>query len=256
MERTPRPAKVATVDEIRVKLAASSAALLTEYRGLTVKNLAELRAALRPSGAQYKVYKNTLARRAATEAGQEGLVDLLVGPTAITFVTGDPVEAARALREFAKGSPAFSVKGGLLGGRVLSARDVNALADIEPRHVLLAKIAGAMQAPMVKAAGLFQAFPRNMAYGIKALIEKRIAAGEALPAAGDPAPVDSELASAAAEAAAPAADSELASVAAETAPVDSEAAPVDNEAAPAADSEAAPADGEAAPAADSDPAPA
>lgn len=188
MERTPRPAKVATVDEIRVKLTASNAALLTEYRGLSVKDLADLRAALRPSGAQYKIYKNTLARRAATAAGQEGLVELLEGPTAITFVTGDPVEAARALREFAKVAPAFSVKGGLLGGRVLSARDVNALADIEPRDVLLAKVAGALQAPLVKAAGLFQAFTRNMAYGVKALIDQRIAAGEALPADHEPVP--------------------------------------------------------------------
>jgi large subunit ribosomal protein L10 len=181
MERSPRPEKVATVDEIRDKLTASTAALLTEYRGLSVHELAALRAGLRPSGAQYKVYKNTLARRAAVEAGQAGLVDLLVGPTGITFVTGDPVEAARALREFAKTSPEFAVKGGLLGQRVLSAADVNALADIEPREVLLAKVAGAMQAPMVKAAGLFQAFTRNMAYGIKALIDQRVAAGEALP---------------------------------------------------------------------------
>ena len=166
MERTPRPQKVAVVDEIRRKLGASSAALLTEYRGLSVQDLARLRAALRPSGAQYKVYKNTLARRAATGAGKDGLLELLVGPTAITFVNGDPVDAARALRDFAKTSERFAIKGGLLGDRVLSAADVSALADIEPRDVLLAKVAGAMQAPMVKAAGLCQAFTRNMAYGI------------------------------------------------------------------------------------------
>jgi large subunit ribosomal protein L10 len=190
-----RPEKVAVVEEIREKLVASDAAVLTEYRGLKVGELAELRSALRPAGAEFKIFKNTLARRAAEEAGLNDLVPLLLGPTAIAFVTGDAVTAAKALRDFAKAHEDLIVKGGLLGDRTMTAGDLDALADVPPREVLLARLAGGFQAPMVKAAGLFQAFTRNFAYGLKALVDQRVEGGEALevPAAPEPeAPPEAE----------------------------------------------------------------
>jgi large subunit ribosomal protein L10 len=175
-----RPEKVATVEEIRSKLESASAAVLTEYRGLKVGELAQLRASLRAADAEYKIFKNTLARRAAQEAGLADLIGLLDGPTAITFVRGDAVMVAKALRDYSKIHPALVVKGGILGTRVIRSDDVIALADIQPREVLLARIAGGLQAPLTKAAGLFQAFTRNMAYGLKALVDKRVAEGETL----------------------------------------------------------------------------
>ncbi len=202
-----RPEKVAVVDEIREKLADADAAVLTEYRGLKVHELAELRGALRPAGAEFKIFKNTLARRAAEEAGLADLVPMLEGPTAITFVKGDAVIAAKALRDFGKANAALIVKGGLLGTKVLVPGDISALAEVAPREELLAKLAGGFQAPMVKAAGLFQAFTRNMAYGVKALIDQRVAAGEALPADEPPADAPAEETSAEE---APAAESESA----------------------------------------------
>src|SRR5436190_19305534 len=174
-----RPEKVAVVDEIRTKLGDADAAILTEYRGLSVTELATLRGALRPAATEYKVFKNTLARRAAEAAGLTELAELLQGPTAIAFVRGDAVAAAKALRDFGRTSPALVVKGGLLGPRVLSPSDIEALADIEPREVLLARLAGGFQAPLTKAAGLFQAFTRNFAYGLKALIDTMPAPEEA-----------------------------------------------------------------------------
>ncbi len=180
-----RPEKVATVEEIKEKLSSARAAVLTEYRGLKVGDLADLRASLRAADAEYKIFKNTLARRAAEEAGLSELAALLEGPTAITFVRGDAVVVAKALRDYSRTNPTLVVKGGVLGTRVIAADDVVALADIQPREVLLARVAGAFQAPMVKAAGLFQAFTRNMAYGIKALIDQRVAAGEAAPSTED-----------------------------------------------------------------------
>lgn len=176
-----RPEKVATVAEIRDRIAESDATVLTEYRGLTVTQLANLRSALRPAGTDLKIYKNTLARRAANEAGVEDLVPMLQGPTAIAFIKGDAVLAAKALRDFAKTAEAFVIKGGMLGSRFISAAEVSELAEVAPREELLARIAGAFQGPLVKAAGLFQAIPRNLAYGVKALIEQRVANGEALP---------------------------------------------------------------------------
>jgi large subunit ribosomal protein L10 len=199
-----RPEKVAVVEEIREKLAGADAAVLTEYRGLKVGELAELRGALRPAGAEFKIFKNTLARRAAEEAGHQDLVPMLLGPTAITFVTGDAVVAAKALRDFARSHDALVVKGGLLGDRALTPADLVALADVAPREELLAKLAGGFQAPLVKAAGLFQALPRSFAYGVKALIDQRVAGGEALEAATE-APA-SEPAAAAEEAPAAAAE--------------------------------------------------
>src|SRR5262249_21139781 len=151
----------------------ADATVLTEYRGLGVSALAELRSALRGAGAEYKVFKNTLARRAVTEAGLDDVVPLLEGPVALAFVRGDAVLAATALRDFGRTDPALVVKGGLLGARVLSARDLEALAEVAPRDVLLAQLAGGFQAPLVKLAGLMQAFTRNFAYGVKALIDQR-----------------------------------------------------------------------------------
>lgn len=172
----PRQEKVAVVTEIREKLEGSDAAFLTEYRGLSVGALAGLRVTLRQTGAEYKVYKNTLARLAASDAGITGLEELLVGPTGITFVKGDVAAAAKALRDVAKTNPLLILKGGSLGKVTLSAKDVEALAELPSREVLLAQFAGALQAPLVKTAGLLQALPRNFAYGLKALIEQREAA--------------------------------------------------------------------------------
>lgn len=173
--REARPAKVATVAEIASKLGESQAVFVSEYRGLSVKQLAGVRNALRPVGAEHVVYKNTLARIAVKETGLDGLESILVGPTALTFVTGDIAGAAKALRETAKTMPALVIKGGVLGGVALSADDVNALADLPSREELLAKIAGAFQAPLVKTAGVLSALPRKFAYGLQALIEKQAA---------------------------------------------------------------------------------
>ena len=199
-----RPDKTAAVDEIRTKLDGSDAAVLTEYRGLTVAELAELRGSLRPAGTEYKVFKNSLARRAVEASGIEGLLPMLSGPTAIAFVHGDAVIAAKALRDFGRTNPALIIKGGLLGPRVLTPEEVAELADIEPREVLLARLAGGFQAPLTKAAGLFQAFTRNFAYGVKAYVDQRVDGGEALPepAAEEAAPEQAEADTAAPEAAA------------------------------------------------------
>jgi large subunit ribosomal protein L10 len=215
-----RPEKVAVVEEIREKLAGADAAVLTEYRGLKVGELAELRGALRPAGAEFKIFKNTLARRAAEAAGHQDLVPMLLGPTAITFVTGDAVIAAKALRDFARAHDALVVKGGLLGDRALSPADLVALADVPPREELLARLAGGFQAPLVKAAGLFQALPRNLAYGVKALIDQRVAGGEALEVPAEP-PAEEPAAEAPAAAEAAATDeSPAVEAAAEDAPAE------------------------------------
>ena len=173
---TVRSEKEAVVAEVRAKLEQADAVIVTEYRGLTVPNLATLRISLRNAGAEYRVYKNTLARFAAREAGIEGLDELMVGPTAITFVNGDVAAVAKSLKEFSKTNPLLVLRGGAMAGKVLSAKDVEVLADLPPREVMLAKFAGLMQAPLVKTAGLLQALPRNMAYGLKALIDQKEAA--------------------------------------------------------------------------------
>ena len=177
-----RPEKVAVVEEIRTKVAEADATVLTEYRGLTVHELANLRGSLRATGTEYKVFKNTLARRAVAGGDLESVADLFEGPVAIAFVRGDAAAAAKALREFGKDNPALILKGGLLGNRVITPKELDALADLPSREVMLAQVAGTFQAPLTKAAGLFQAFTRNFAYGIKALVDQRIAGGEAPPA--------------------------------------------------------------------------
>lgn len=177
-----RPEKVAAVEEIKGKLASSNAAVLTEYRGLTVTEIARLRAALRDTGTTYTIYKNTLAIRAVQSAELGELSDLLVGPTAWAFVDGDIVGAAKAIRDFSRTNDALVVKGGLLEGQIITAEQVTAIAGLPSREELLAKIAGVFKAPMYKTASLLSAIPRNMAYGLKALIDQRIAGGEELPA--------------------------------------------------------------------------
>ena len=192
----PRPEKVAVVDEVRRRLDSADAAILTEYRGLAVKDLAALRRSLREVGGDYKIYKNTLVRFAARDLGLAAMEPMLEGPTAIAFVDGDAVSVARALRDFARGNPNLVFKGGLLGESILSPADASALAEVPPREVLLARLAGGLAAPMVQFAGLLQALPRNLAYGIKALIDKGGVAGgdtassaeEAPPAAEGPGP--------------------------------------------------------------------
>lgn len=175
----PRPEKVAVVAEVTGKLAAADAALLTEYRGMTVKALSDLRRALKPVGGEYKVYKNTLVRFAARNAGFDGADALLTGPTAVAFVQGDVAGAAKALRDAAKTNPNLVIKGGVLAGRIISAADVEALADLPPREVVLSQLAGLFEAPLSQMASLLEAVPRTFAYGIQALIDKQGGAPEA-----------------------------------------------------------------------------
>lgn len=203
----PRPEKVAIVEEVKGRLAAAEAVMVTEYRGLSVDAMSQLRINLRPVGGSYKVYKNTLVRRAA-EGLNEEFSELLVGPTALAFTettpdgeAGDVVSVAKALKDFAKDNPHLIVKGGLFEGQFIDADGLNQLADIEPREVLLAKLAGMIAAPMSQMAGLLQALPRDMAYGLKALVDQGGAAGA--PAAEEapeaPAEAPAEEAAAAAE---------------------------------------------------------
>ena len=228
----PRPEKVAVVDEVRAKLEGSSAAVLTEYRGLDVAATAELRRALRDAGGEYKIYKNTLVRIAARELGLE-LDDLLTGPTAVAFVEGDAVAVAKALQEFAKANPALVVKGGLLGDQVIDQAGVKALADLEPREVLLAKFAGLLAAPLQQFAGLLEALPRNFAYGLKALIDQGGAPGAPADA---PAPAAEEAPAAAEEAEAPEAEAEAPAAADDTpAEAPADAADTDTDQAEASD---------------------
>ncbi len=163
-----RTEKSTAVTEISEEFRSSSAAVLTEYRGLTVAQLKELRRSL-AGNATYAVVKNTLTKLAAKDVGLEGLDGLLVGPSAIAFVKGDPVEAAKGIRDFAKAHPRLVVKGGYLDGRVLSAADVVRLADLESRDVLLAKLAGAMNASLQRAVSLFAAPLSQAARTIDAL---------------------------------------------------------------------------------------
>ena len=180
----PRPEKVQAVADIKESLEGSEAVFLTEYRGLSVKAVQELRANLRASGAEYKVVKMTLARLAAGDAGITGLDEYLLGPTALAFAKSDPVATAKALKDFSKSHDVFVLKAGVLSGTILSSEEVSRLADIEPREVLLAKIAGAAKAPLMQAAGLFASFNRNAATMFHQLLEKK-ESGEPAPAEGE-----------------------------------------------------------------------
>ena len=166
-----RPDKAAAVAELTDKFRESNAAVLTEYRGLTVAQLTQLRSAIREH-ATYTVVKNTLTEIAAKEAGVSAFDGQYAGPSAIAFITGDPVETAKSLRDFAKENPALVIRGGLLDGKPLSADEVKQLADLESREVLLAKLAGAMKASMSGAAALFAAPLAQTARVVDALRQK------------------------------------------------------------------------------------
>jgi large subunit ribosomal protein L10 len=174
--------KATAVADIAEQFKSSTATVITEYRGLTVANLAELRRSLSGS-ATYSVAKNTLIKRAASEAGVEGLDELFVGPTAIAFVSGEAVDAAKAIKKFAKDHKALVIKGGYMDGRALTVAEVERIADLESREVLLAKLAGAMKANLSKAAALFNAPASQVARLAAALQEKRAAEAPAEAAA-------------------------------------------------------------------------
>jgi large subunit ribosomal protein L10 len=202
----PTQAKAAVIEEITERFQNSSAAVLTEYRGLTVAQLTTLRRSL-GAGSSYAVVKNTLTKRAADSVGHTDLAPLLNGPTAIAFIEGDPVEAAKAIRDFSRANPLLVIKGGVVEGRTVDAAEVTRLADVEPREVLLAKLAGAMQGNLTKAAGLFQAPLSQVARLAAALQEKRESAeGSATPAADDTAAPAADDTTAADTTAAPATD--------------------------------------------------
>jgi large subunit ribosomal protein L10 len=171
-DKPVRADKATAVAELTEWFRQSNATLLTEYRGLTVAQLKTLRRSLGRE-TTYAVTKNTLAKRAATDAGIGGLDDLFTGPTALAFVSGDAIEAAKGLREFAKANPLLIVKGGVFEGKALTADEVRGLADLESREVLLSKLAGAMKANLSKAASLLQAPLSKTARLAAALEDKR-----------------------------------------------------------------------------------
>ncbi|MGI9608652.1 MAG: 50S ribosomal protein L10 [Acidimicrobiales bacterium] len=206
----PRADKVAVVAEVKEKLEASDGVMLTEYRGMDVPAMAELRQNLAPAGGEYKIYKNTLVRLAANELGLE-LDELLVGPTALAFVgekadgsAGDSAAVAKALRDYSKTNEALVIKGGLLDGKSLSQDEIKALADLPSREVLFAEFAGAMEYMLGDFAGLLENKLREFVYAMEELVEK-----------GGPGGTGTQTEAAAAEAAAPAEDS------ADEAPADS-----------------------------------
>jgi large subunit ribosomal protein L10 len=193
-----RADKVAAVAELTQAFQTSNGAVLTEYRGLTVSQLGELRQSL-GENATFSVVKNTLTKIAANEAGVTAdLVAMLSGPSAIAFVSGDVVEAAKGLRDFSRANPLLVIKGGVLDGKALSPAEVEQLAELEPREVLLAKLAGAMKASMAGAAATFSALPQQMAALVSALEAKR--AAEAPPQAAEAQPQAAEAPAEAAEA--------------------------------------------------------
>ena len=176
--------KVTAVAEIAEQFKGSTATVVTEYRGLSVGKLTDLRRAL-GANTTYSVAKNTLVKRAAAEAGVEGLDELFVGPTAIAFINGEPVDAAKAIKAFAKDNKALIIKGGYMDGHALSVDEVNRIADLESREVLLAKFAGAMKGNLAKAAGLFNA-PASQVARLAAALQEKLEAeqgGAAAPAA-------------------------------------------------------------------------
>ncbi len=202
-QNAARAHKVEIVDEVKTRMGAATAQIVSEYRGLSVAELAELRIALEGVGGDYRIFKNTLVRIAIDGGDYQPLSEYLSGPTALTFVDGDISAVAKALRDFSRANPLLVIKGGLADGSLLSSADLAALADLPPREVLLARLAGALAAPMQQMAGLLQALPRNMAYGFKALIEQREAGGETLPAAEAPEAETAQDEAPAAEAEAP-----------------------------------------------------
>jgi large subunit ribosomal protein L10 len=252
--------KIAVVEEITSRVGEAAASIVSEYRGLTVAELAELRSNLAAVGGDYRIYKNTLVRRAIDGGDYQPLSEYLNGPSALTFVQGDVSAVAKALRDFARSNPLLVIKGGLADGSLLSTADLAALAELPPRDVLLARLAGALAAPMQQMAGLLQALPRNLAYGLSALIEQREAGGEKLPEAS----VETAAPEAEAEAAAPEAETAtpeavplVAAEATTEAPAEAEAEAPTAEVATEAEAEAPAAEAEAeAPAAEAEAEPA
>ncbi len=178
-----RPDKAASVAELKQRFSNSAGAVLTNYRGLTVAQLKNLRRAL-GEDATYAVTKNTLTMIAAREAGVEGIDDLLVGPTAIAFIDGDPVNVARGLRDFARANPLLEIKGGVLDGKPVTPAEIGKLADLESHEVLLAKLAGAMQGTLQNAVSLFAA-PLSQVARLMAALQAAAATDPSLIAAGD-----------------------------------------------------------------------
>jgi large subunit ribosomal protein L10 len=185
--------KVEVVDEVKTRMGAATASIVSEYRGLTVAELAQLREALASAGGDYKIFKNTLVRRAVDGGEYQPLAEYLSGPTALTFVHGDVSAVAKALRDFSRANPHLVIKGGLADGSLLSAADLAVLADLPPREVLLARLAGAIAAPLQQMAGLLQALPQSLAYGLAALRDQREAAGESGPAVTEAATEPAEV---------------------------------------------------------------
>ena len=217
-----RPEKIATVDEVSSRVSSTTTAVVTEYRGLTVAQISTLRRRLRSLDADYKVFKNTLVRRAIAGTAVEPISAFLEGPTAIAFVNGDVSAVAKALRDFTKEAPALVVKGGVLDGRALSPKELGVLADLPSRDALLAQLAGLLASPLRTMAGLLKAVPQNLAYGLAALIDSRggsaVASTESL-ATETPAGVEDAAPAASDDAAAPVAavaDDAAASAAAES----------------------------------------
>jgi large subunit ribosomal protein L10 len=197
-----RADKAAAIAELSDRFKSSNAAVLTEYRGLTVKQITDLRNSLR-GNATYAVVKNTLTELAAKDAGVTAFDGQLVGPTAIAFIEGDAVEAAKGLRDFAKANPHLVIKGGVLDGKALSAAEITKLADLESREVLLAKLAGAMNASLSKAVYLFAAPLSQAARAVDALRAKVETRGpisdDAVPSSDGEGPVSGAPAEAAAD---------------------------------------------------------
>lgn len=245
-----RPDKTASVADITERFKDSDAALLTEYRGLKVSEIAEVRTALRDSETDYKVLKNTLARIAVREVGLDELVEMLTGPTAIAFIKGDAAAAAKALDEASKKFPVLTIKGGVLDGKVISAEQAKELAKLEPREVLLAKIAMLMNQPAQQTVNVFSALLRDLGSMLAQVVAQKEneapAAAEAAPAEEAPAtqataePVETEAAEAADEAAQPATEQkDEAEAAAEEAEPPAETAEAVDQAPAAPESDAA-----------------
>jgi large subunit ribosomal protein L10 len=220
----PRPEKVAVVEEVRERLDDASASVVTEYRGLTVADLAVLRHSLAAAGGEYRIFKNTLVKRAIHGSDHALLEELLTGPTAIAFVHGDVSAVAKALRDFSRANARLVVKGGLLDGALLSPAQLGALADLPPREVLRAQVAAAIAAPLRQLAGLLEAMPRNLAYGLKALLDQAGGVPAAEVATAEPPPAESSAA-APPEAAEPPPAAELESATADAAAGDAAAGP-------------------------------
>jgi len=201
----PNAEKIKMVETIKGRIAASEAILLADYRGLTVHDATELRRSL-ASQAKFTVVKNTLLKRAADESGMSELDAILTGPTAVAFVSGDVVAAAKQVVDAAKRFPTLVLKGAWLDGRLLSPDEARSLADLESREVMLSKIAGMLKSEMSRAASMFQALQSQFAGLLEAYRDKL---GPAEPEAPEPQAEPEPTAEAEAEAPAPAADADV-----------------------------------------------